>query len=224
MPQSHQPSIADMRRDYLKDGLSESDAPAEPMALFAGWFDEACQSEQPPIEANAMSLATVDGQGRPHCRTVLLKGFDEQGFSFFGNYESAKGQQLESCPFAALGFFWPTLERQVRIEGKVQRLSAEQSDAYFFQRPLQSRLGAWASPQSQVISSAEALQQRLSEVEQRFADNHPARPPYWGGWLLLPDCIEFWQGRASRLHDRLRYRLSGNRLNGNAWQRERLAP
>jgi len=219
MPQPLPPPVADMRRDYIKDGLDETGAPTEPLALFQQWFDEACQTEQLPIEPNAMSLATVDAGGRPHCRTVLLKGFDKTGFSFFGNYQSAKGQQLAANPVAALCLFWPTLERQVRIEGKVERLAAEPSDAYFHSRPLGSRIGAWASPQSQVIASREVLQAKLAEAQQRFATENPPRPPHWGGWLLLPDCIEFWQGRASRLHDRLCYRL-----NGEKWQRERLAP
>jgi len=220
MSTSLKPSVADMRRDYIKDGLSEEIAPSEPFALFAIWFDEACQTEQLPIEPNAMSLATVDEQGRPHCRTVLLKGFDKEGFSFFGNYQSAKGQQLSANPVAALCLFWPTLERQVRIEGRVERLTAEESDAYFHSRPLGSRIGAWASPQSQVIASREALQEQLAIVQQCFAeDENPPRPPHWGGWCLRPDVIEFWQGRASRLHDRLCYRLQ----DGN-WQRERLAP
>jgi len=220
MPQSLKPSLSDMRRDYIKDGLNEADAPEGPLALFQQWFDEACKTEQLPIEPNAMSLATVDEQGRPHCRTVLLKGFDATGFSFFGNYQSAKGQQLSANPVAALCLFWPTLERQVRIEGRIKQLTPEESNAYFHSRPLGSRIGAWASPQSQVIASREVLQAQLAEVQQRFSgDENPPRPPHWGGWRLLPDCIEFWQGRASRLHDRLRYCL-----NGTKWQRERLAP
>jgi len=219
MPQSPPPSLAAMRRDYIKDGLSESVAPGEPLVLFARWFDEACQIEPAPIEANAMSLATVDQQGRPHCRTVLLKGFDSEGFSFFGNYRSAKGQQLEDCPVAALCLFWPTLERQVRIEGRVCRLTAEESDAYFRSRPLNSRIGAWASPQSQVIAGRQELETNLAAAAKRFATESPPRPPHWGGWRLQPDCIEFWQGRASRLHDRLRYCL-----NAGQWLRERLAP
>jgi len=219
MPQSLKPSLADMRRDYIKDDLNEAGAPAEPLALFQQWFDQACKTEQLPIEPNAMSLATVDAQGKPHCRTVLLKGFDKKGFSFFGNYQSAKGQQLSANPLAALCLFWPTLERQVRIEGSVVPLTPEESDAYFHSRPLGNRIGAWASPQSQIIASREVLQRQLAETEQRFASDDPPRPPHWGGWRLRPDCIEFWQGRASRLHDRLRYRL-----NDEQWLRERLAP
>jgi len=179
MPQPHRPSLADMRRDYIKDGLSESAAPASPLPLFANWFEQACKTEPPPIEPNAMSLATVDGQGRVHCRTVLLKDFDEKGFSFFGNYDSAKGQQLQICPLAALCLFWPTLERQVRIEGKVERLCAESSDAYFHSRPLGSRIGAWASPQSQVIAGREVLEEKLAAEELRFAAQNPPRPAHW---------------------------------------------
>ena len=143
-------TLADMRRDYTRDGLSEDQAPLEPLALFRSWFADAVKTEQPPVEPNAMTLATVDADGRPHCRVLLLKGLDERGFTFFSNYQSAKGEQLQANPFAALTFFWPTLERQVRIEGRVERVTPGESDAYFQVRPLGSRLGAWASPQSPV--------------------------------------------------------------------------
>ncbi|MUT70134.1 MULTISPECIES: pyridoxamine 5'-phosphate oxidase [Stutzerimonas] len=212
-------TLADMRRDYTRDGLSEANAPAEPFGLFQQWFGEAMKTEQAPVEPNAMSLATVDAEGRPHCRILLLKALDERGFTFFTNYDSAKGQQLQEAPFAAMTFFWPTLERQVRIEGRVEKVSPEESDAYFQVRPLGSRLGAWASPQSQVIRDRAELERLLAETEQRFLDKAPHCPPHWGGYRLLPECIEFWQGRASRLHDRLEYRLVAN-----SWQRERLAP
>lgn len=212
-------SIADMRRDYVRDGLSEAAAPNEPLALFRQWFDEAVGTEQLPVEPNAMTLATVDADGRPHCRVLLLKALDERGFTFFSNYESAKGEQLAARPFAAMTFFWPTLERQVRIEGQVEKVSYEDSDAYFQVRPLGSRLGAWASPQSRVISDRAELEEYLAETEQRFLDQSPTCPPHWGGYRLLPERIEFWQGRASRLHDRLNYRL----VEGD-WLRERLAP
>lgn len=213
------PTLADMRRDYARDGLTEAQAPSEPFSLFRHWFDEAVKTEQAPVEANAMTLATVDEDGRPHCRILLLKGLDELGFTFFTNYDSAKGQQLAARPFAAMTFFWPTLERQVRIEGRVVKVSPEESDAYFQVRPLGSRLGAWASPQSQVIADREALEDLLKNTQARFSDVQPHCPEHWGGYRLLPERIEFWQGRPSRLHDRLNYRLLDQQ-----WTRERLAP
>lgn len=212
-------TLADMRRDYTRDGLSEDQAPLEPFALFRRWFADAVKTEQLPVEPNAMSLATVDADGRPHCRVLLLKGLDEQGFTFFSNYQSAKGEQLQANPFAAMTFFWPTLERQVRIEGRVERVSVAESDAYFQVRPLGSRLGAWASPQSRVIRDRGELEGLLAQTERRFADRAPECPPHWGGYRLLPERIEFWQGRSSRLHDRLDYRRADE-----AWLRQRLAP
>lgn len=212
-------TLADMRRDYTRDGLSEDQAPLEPFVLFKSWFADAVQTEQLPVEPNAMTLATVDADGRPHCRVLLLKGLDEQGFSFFSNYQSAKGEHLQANPFAAMTFFWPTLERQVRIEGRVERVSSVESDAYFQVRPLGSRLGAWASPQSRVIRDRGELEGLLAQAQRRFADHAPECPPHWGGYRLLPERIEFWQGRASRLHDRLDYRRDGD-----IWLRQRLAP
>jgi len=211
--------LADMRRDYTRDGLTEANAPVEPFSLFTRWFEEAVKTEQAPVEANAMTLATVDGEGRPHCRVLLLKALDAQGFTFFTNYESDKGRHLQANPFAAMTFFWPTLERQVRIEGRVSKVSHEESDAYFQVRPLGSRLGAWASPQSRVIADRAELEGLLKATEQRFSDSQPHCPEHWGGYRLVPERIEFWQGRSSRLHDRLNYRLVDQ-----AWQRERLAP
>ncbi|MHB0765005.1 pyridoxamine 5'-phosphate oxidase [Stutzerimonas sp. NM35] len=212
-------TLADMRRDYTRNGLSEANAPNEPFGLFRQWFSDAVQTEQLPVEPNAMTLATVDAQGRPHCRVLLLKALDERGFTFFSNYESAKAEQLDVCPFAAMTFFWPSLERQVRIEGRVEKVSAADSDAYYQVRPLGSRLGAWASPQSRVIRDRAELERMLAEAEQRFLDKQPHCPPHWGGYRLLPERMEFWQGRSSRLHDRLNYRLVAS-----DWQRERLAP
>ncbi len=212
-------SLADMRRDYTRDGLSEAQAPLEPFVLFHQWFAEAVKTEQPPVEANAMTLATVDPQGQPHCRVLLLKALDERGFTFFTNYDSAKGDQLRTNPRAAMTFFWPTLERQVRIEGEVERVTVAESDAYFKVRPLGSRLGAWASPQSRVIDGRGELERLLAETERRFMDSAPHCPEHWGGYRLLPQRMEFWQGRPSRLHDRLNYRLESGK-----WLRERLAP
>ena len=211
--------LADMRRDYTRDGLSEEQAPSEPLALFHLWFEQAVATEQLPVEPNVMTLSTVDARGRPHSRVVLLKGLDQRGFSFFSNYQSAKAEQISAQPFAALNFFWPTLERQVRIEGRIEKVSAQESDEYFQVRPLGSRIGAWASPQSQVIGDRAELEALLVQTQQRFLEQAPHCPPHWGGYRVLPERIEFWQGRASRLHDRLNYRLEKG-----VWLRERLAP
>lgn len=213
--------LANMRRNYTRDGLLEEHAPAEPYALFEQWFAHAIVTEQPPVEPNAMMLATVDSAGRPHCRVLLLKGLDARGFVFYSNYNSAKGQQLAAQPVAAMTFFWPALERQIRIEGTVERVTAAESDAYYNLRPLGSRLGAWASAQSQPLTGRDELEAALQAVEQRFVNQqHPPRPEHWGGYRLLPQSIEFWQGRTCRLHDRLNYLLDDN----GQWHRERLAP
>ena len=212
-------SLAQLRRNYTLYGLRDEAAQADPIELFGQWLSQARKTEVPPAEANSMALATVDSQGHAHCRILLLKGFSADGFFFFCNYQSAKGQELASNPHAAMTFFWPSLERQVRIEGRVVKVTPQESDAYFQVRPLGSRLGAWASPQSRVIRDREELQELLKVTEQRFSETQPDCPEHWGGYRLLPERIEFWQGRASRLHDRLNYRLQDTQ-----WIRERLAP
>ena len=211
-------TISNHRKDYSRFTLCENDVDADPMRLFACWFDEATREEIP--EPNAMTLATSTPDGRPSARIVLLRGIDDRGFAFFTNYESRKGRELETNPWAALVFFWNDMERQVRIEGQVEKVSAEESDRYFHSRPASSRIGAWASPQSQVIASREELEHRCGHMENRFGDDTIPRPPHWGGYRLVPETIEFWQGRPSRLHDRLRY----SRCPDGHWLIERLAP
>lgn len=208
--------IASLRKSYEKAELDETASAADPLQQFQRWFDEAVSSQIP--EPNAMTLATVGEDGRPSTRIVLIKGFDARGFVWYTNYESRKGRELAVHPFAALQFHWVELERVVRIEGRVEKTSGEESDAYYASRPLDSRLGAWASPQSQVIPSRAVLVSAAAAAAARHLLN-PPRPPHWGGYRLVPDSFEFWQGRKSRLHDRLRYRLEGG-----AWRRERLAP
>lgn len=212
-------SLAEMRRSYTLDGLQDDLLMDDPLVFFLQWIQQARETQSGPVEANSMALATVDSEGRPHCRILLLKGFSDEGFTFFGNYQSDKGQQLAANPFAAMTFFWPGLERQVRVEGRVSRLDPQLSDAYFDSRSLASRLGAWASPQSRRLENRVALESLLAETEQRFADQIPPRPEEWGGYCLQPERMEFWQGRADRLHDRLDYRLQEG-----VWQRNRLAP
>jgi len=212
-------SIADLRTTYDKAVLLEKDLADHPLTQFSSWFDEALKSDEP--EPNAMTLATSDAQGQPSARTVLLKGVDARGLVFFTNYQSRKGQELSANPQACLLFFWQTLQRQVRFEGKVEPVSAAESDAYFHSRPLGSRIGAWASPQSQP-TSREALQTRWQQLSVELGQT-PGRPPHWGGYRLIPRRVEFWQGRPSRLHDRLVFERSGAAADDN-WHITRLAP
>ncbi len=208
--------LADLRKSYERDELDENASASEPLLQFQQWLRQAMDAQIP--EPNAMTLATVGPDGRPSTRIVLIKDMDERGLVWYTNYDSRKGQQLEGNPFAALQFHWVELERVVRIEGQVEKVDPAQSDAYFASRPLDSRLGAWASPQSQVISSRAVLVANAAKAAAQHGLN-PSRPPHWGGYRLKPDRWEFWQGRKSRLHDRLCYRL----VNGQ-WVRERLAP
>ncbi|MBN9407262.1 MAG: pyridoxamine 5'-phosphate oxidase [Burkholderiales bacterium] len=208
--------IAQLRKSYERAELSESASQADPLAQFSQWFDEARRGEVP--EPNAMTLATVGSDLRPSTRIVLIKDFDARGIVWYTNYDSRKGQELAGNPLAALQFHWVELERMVRIEGRVQKVDDAESDAYYASRPLDSRIGAWASPQSQVITGRAWLAAEAARYGARFLLK-PPRPPHWGGFRLVPDRWEFWQGRKSRLHDRLRYRLDGC-----AWVRERLAP
>ena len=210
-------SIADLRRDYSQATLSENEVDSDPLKQFARWFQQALETEVP--EPNAMGLATVDSHGRPSLRIVLLKDFDARGFTFYTNYESRKGEQLLLNPHAALSFHWHDLERQIRIEGAVERVAAEESDAYFGIRPLKSRIGAIASAQSRPIDSREQLEQQFNQAETQFGQQ-PPRPAHWGGYRLAPNWIEFWQGRRSRLHDRIAYQ----RNNDGSWLRQRLQP
>ncbi len=213
-------TISDLRREYSRESLDESDVAHDPIEQFARWFDEALKSELP--EPTAMTLATASavthGFARPSARMVLLKGFDARGFVFFTNYESRKGRELAANPFASLVFFWAELERQVRVEGRVEKVGASESDDYYRTRPLGARIGAWASPQSEVIGGKAGLLARAAEMGLRHGLS-PARPPNWGGYRLVPSELEFWKGRPSRLHDRIRFCRTGD-----AWRIERLAP
>ncbi len=209
--------IADIRRDYELESLNREDVAADAFAQFTKWWQEALNSGID--EVNAMTLATATPDGKPSARIVLLKDYDEKGFVFFSNYSSHKGQELEANPHAALIFFWKELERQIRIEGTVEKVSAEESDDYFYLRPMGSQIGAWASPQSKIIENRDLLEQNIKLYSKQFADEIP-RPAHWGGYRVIPSMIEFWQGRSSRLHDRIQYRKE----NSDNWIIERLAP
>ncbi|GAB3957234.1 pyridoxamine 5'-phosphate oxidase [Spirosoma harenae] len=210
-------TISDLRNEYTLSGLDIADVLPDPIAQFQNWFDAALMAKVP--EPNAMHLSTVTADGRPDGRIVLLKGVSDAGFVFFTNYESRKGKELTGYPFAGLTFFYPDLERQIRIEGRAEKVSPEESDAYFNSRPRGSQIGAWVSQQSEVIPDRDVLENRQHELDVQFANQPVPRPPYWGGFRVVPDTIEFWQGRPSRLHDRIRYRKE----EGN-WIIERLSP
>lgn len=211
-------TIADLRKDYTLEGLSKTEIDPNPFIQFKKWFDQALAAQLP--EPNAMTIATATPEGTPSARMVLLKDFDERGFVFFTNYNSHKGQELAENPQAALVFWWAELERQVRISGYVEKVSETESDQYFHSRPANSRLGAWVSNQSEVIESREALEQRLQEFQSKYENQEIPRPSHWGGLRVIPSEIEFWQGRSSRLHDRLLY----TRLDDGSWKIERLSP
>ncbi len=209
--------LADLRRDYSLAGLTDAEAGADPFDLFRRWFDQALAAKL--SEPNAMILATATPDGAPSARAVLLKGLSDSGFAFFSNYDSRKGREIDANPRVAAVFLWDELERQVRIEGTCERTTAEESDAYYRVRPLGSRLGAWASPQSATIPDRHFLEVQHAELLARFADGDPPRPENWGGYRIVPDAFEFWQGRPSRLHDRIRFRKVAG-----AWVKDRLAP
>ncbi len=210
--------IAALRQEYQRLSLDVHDVASDPLTQFSTWFQEALEVEV--REPNAMTLATVDSEGKPAARIVLLKGVDERGFSFYTNHESRKGVELAANPSAALVFHWMALERQVRVEGTATKLDHEEASAYFVQRPRGSRLGAWASPQSRMIASREVLEERLVEIEKRFGERDVPCPSHWGGYVISPSRVEFWQGRPSRLHDRVVYELGAS----NRWKVSRLAP
>jgi pyridoxamine 5'-phosphate oxidase len=214
---SDHPSLPDLRKDYELGSLEDHEVHGEPLLLFRDWLSHAMKAGIP--EPNAMTLATVGADGRPSCRPVLIKDYDDRGIVWYTNYGSRKGRDLEAHPYAALQFHWVEQERVVRIEGVVEKVSAEESDAYFVTRPLASRIGAWASPQSQVIDGRGTIVARVAEFGLKLG-LHPPRPPHWGGYRLRPEYWEFWQGRSSRLHDRIAYRLQPD----GTWLRQRLAP
>ena len=211
-------SISDLRREYTLTGLHERDLDPSPFKQFGRWFEQALSAGL--LDANAMTVATSSREGKPSARVMLLKDFDEKGFVFFTNYESRKGRELDENPYAAMVFFWAELERQVRITGRVSRISQEESEEYFHSRPIGSQLGAWASHQSEVIRTPELLENRIKELESEYEGKTIPMPAFWGGLLLSPETIEYWQGRPNRLHDRLRYTLQPD----GPWRIERLSP
>ncbi|MEH2012992.1 pyridoxamine 5'-phosphate oxidase [Nostoc sp.] len=211
-------TVADLRKDYTLEGLSELEVDLNPFIQFQKWFDQALAGQLP--EPNAMTIATATPDGKPSARMVLLKDFDQRGFVLFTNYNSHKGQELAENPQAALVFWWAELERQVRISGYVEKVSETESDQYFDSRPVNSRLGAWVSNQSEAIESREVLERRLQELKSKYENQEIPRPPHWGGLRVIPTEIEFWQGRPSRLHDRLLY----SRLDNGTWNIKRLSP
>jgi len=211
-------AITDLRREYASHALSEDQADLDPIRQFTSWFDEAVSAQL--LDVNAMTLATVSSAGDPAARIVLLKGFDEHGFVFFTNYDSAKGRDLAATPRACLLFFWVELERQVRITGSVTKVATAESDEYFHSRPFESQIGAWASAQSTAVADRAALETRYAELLTQHAGQVVPLPPFWGGYRVKPECIEFWQGRPSRLHDRLLYLRQAD----GSWARSRLSP
>lgn len=211
-------AIADIRRDYRLKSLNKTDVAANPIEQFTRWWIEAINGDID--EVNAMTLATATPTGIPSARIVLLKGYDDDGFTFFTNYDSHKGQQIAANPYGALVFFWKELERQIRIEGTIEKVSPEKNDAYFNSRPVNSRIGAWSSPQSSTIPNRQILEDNEANFKAKFGENIP-RPEHWGGYIVKPNLIEFWQGRSSRLHDRIAYIKKENTVN---WQIKRLAP
>jgi pyridoxamine 5'-phosphate oxidase len=211
-------SVAELRKDYRNAQLNEDDIAEDPILQFGLWFEQALQAKLP--EPNAMTLATADAKGKPSARMVLLKDFDANGFVFFTNYNSHKASDLDENPHAALVFYWHELERQVRIEGKVKRISTKESDTYFHSRPLESRLGAWASPQSKKIENRAVVEKSFEALLEKYKDSEPPRPPHWGGYVIKPERVEFWQGRPGRLHDRILFKKSKR----GTWKTARLAP